>query len=68
LAKSILEFRKRFKPEGHTDEKIIDWLIWKFVGLGTPCLSLKLLICKDGRLLLLTPKETQNLYPADAHQ
>ena len=34
LAKSIAAFRERFKPDNHTDEKIIDWLIWQFVTLA----------------------------------
>jgi len=31
LKPAIDDFRKRFKPKQHTDEKIIDWLIWAFI-------------------------------------
>lgn len=34
LIKSIAEFRKRFATQRHTDEKIIDWLLWSFAGLA----------------------------------
>jgi hypothetical protein len=34
LAPAIGAFRDRFKPRLHTDEKIIDWLIWALVGLA----------------------------------
>ncbi len=34
LADAISAFRQRFKPLQHRDEKIIDWLIWAFVGLA----------------------------------
>lgn len=34
LATAIDAFRQRFKPQQHTDEKILDWLIWKFVNLA----------------------------------
>jgi hypothetical protein len=34
LATAIAEFRQRFNPQQHTDEKIIDWLVWKFVALA----------------------------------
>ncbi len=30
LKKSIAQFRARFQPVYHTDEKVIDWLIWGF--------------------------------------
>ncbi len=33
LKNAIAAFRQRYKPQKHTDEKIIDWLIWCFVGL-----------------------------------
>jgi hypothetical protein len=33
LATAIAAFRERFKPQQHTDEKIVDWLIWALVGL-----------------------------------
>lgn len=34
LATAIDAFRQRFNPERHTDEKIVDWLIWTFVNLA----------------------------------
>jgi hypothetical protein len=34
LAPAIAALRERFKPRLHTDEKIIDWLIWALVGLA----------------------------------
>jgi hypothetical protein len=34
LAPAIAAFRERFNPQHHTDEKIVDWLIWALVGLG----------------------------------
>jgi hypothetical protein len=34
LADAIRAFRQRFQPLQHSDEKIIDWLIWAFVGLS----------------------------------
>jgi hypothetical protein len=34
LASAIAAFRQRFSPQHHTDEKIIDWLIWGFVGVA----------------------------------
>ena len=34
LASAIAEFRQRFNPQQHTDEKIIDWLIWGLVNLA----------------------------------
>jgi hypothetical protein len=34
LSSSIGLFRKRFESNYMTDEKIIDWLIWAFVGLA----------------------------------
>lgn len=34
LADAIGAFRQRFQPRQHSDEKIIDWLIWAFVGLA----------------------------------
>lgn len=34
LARSIEAFKGKFKPQNHTDEKIVDWLIWKFVSLA----------------------------------
>jgi hypothetical protein len=33
LSTAIDAFRQRFDPEQHTDEKIVDWLIWTFVNL-----------------------------------
>lgn len=32
LKPAIDDFRQRFNPQQHTDEKIIDWLIWAFIG------------------------------------
>jgi hypothetical protein len=34
LAPAIAAFRERFKPRHHTDEKIIDCLVWVLVGLA----------------------------------
>jgi hypothetical protein len=34
LASAIAAFRQRFNPQQHTDEKVIDWLIWTFVYLA----------------------------------
>ncbi len=34
LATSIGAFRQQFSPERHTDEKIVDWLIWTLVDLA----------------------------------
>ena len=34
LATAIEAFRQRFDPKEHTDEKILDWLIWKLVALA----------------------------------
>jgi hypothetical protein len=34
LASAIAAFRQRFNPQQHTDEKIIDWLIWTLVSLA----------------------------------
>ena len=34
LAPAIAAFRERFRPHHHTDEKIVDWLIWALVGLA----------------------------------
>ena len=34
LAPAIAAFRERFHPQHHTDEKIVDWLIWALVGLA----------------------------------
>lgn len=31
---AIAAFRKQFAPRHHTDEKIIDWLIWAFIGVA----------------------------------
>jgi hypothetical protein len=31
LKPAIDGFRQRFNPKQHTDEKIIDWLIWAFI-------------------------------------
>lgn len=33
LADAISAFRQKFNLQQHSDEKIIDWLIWAFVGL-----------------------------------
>jgi hypothetical protein len=32
LGGAIASFRQRLAPQKHTDEKILDWLIWTFVG------------------------------------
>ncbi|HLH01096.1 MAG TPA: hypothetical protein VKX49_32635 [Bryobacteraceae bacterium] len=40
LAQAIADFRQRFTPRQHTDEKIIDWLIWGLV------------VCADKGMLL----------------
>jgi hypothetical protein len=32
LALAISVFREKFLPQRHTDEKIVDWLIWAFMG------------------------------------
>jgi hypothetical protein len=34
LATAIDAFHQRFNPQQHTDEKIVDWLIWKLVNLA----------------------------------
>jgi hypothetical protein len=31
LKPAIDDFKNRFKTKQHTDEKIIDWLIWAFI-------------------------------------
>ena len=33
LGAAIDAFRQRFNPQQHTDEKIVDWLVWKLVDL-----------------------------------
>jgi hypothetical protein len=33
LTSAIREFRAQFKPPNHSDEKIIDWLIWAYGSL-----------------------------------
>ncbi len=33
LAKAILEYRRKLNPQHVSDEKIVDSLIWAFVGL-----------------------------------
>src|SRR6266404_1285514 len=34
LAPAIAAFRQHFNPQMHSDEKIVDWLIWALVGLA----------------------------------
>lgn len=34
LVSAVSDFRQQFNPSQHTDEKIIDWLVWAFVGLA----------------------------------
>jgi len=31
LKEPIEEFKQKFKPQQHSDEKIVDWLIWAFI-------------------------------------
>jgi len=34
LKPAIDAFKQKFNPKQHTEEKVIDWLIWKFVDLA----------------------------------
>jgi hypothetical protein len=34
LASTIELFRAKLDPKEHTDEKILDWIIWKYIKLA----------------------------------